>query len=262
MAERDDIWKRIRAEASADAKREPALASFLHTVILSHERLEDALSFILSGKLGSDTISSLTLRDLVAGAIAADPTIAPAVREDLRAVLSRDPASRGYSTPLLYFKGFHALQAHRVAHFYWKTHRQALALWLQSRMSEVFGVDIHPGARIGQGILLDHATGVVIGETAVVGDDVSLLHAVTLGGTGKVGGDRHPKIGRGVMIGAGAKILGNITIGEGARVGAGSVVLEAVPAFTTVAGVPARPLSVPPETLPSFAVEERSSLTA
>jgi serine O-acetyltransferase len=249
---RDDIWSRIRLEAANDAKREPALASFLHTVILSHERLEDALSFTLAGKLGSDTITPLTLRDLILKAFAGDELIGYAVREDLRAVLSRDPACRGYSTPLLYFKGFHALQSYRVAHYYWRTGRQALALWLQSQISAVFAVDIHPGARIGKGIMFDHATSVVIGETAVVEDDFSMLHEVTLGGTGKVGGDRHPKIGRGVMIGAGAKVLGNVTVGEGARIGAGSVVLEDVPPFTTVAGVPAVVVTYPAAAHPAL----------
>jgi len=250
---RDDIWSRIRQEAANDAKREPALASFLHTVILSHDSLEDSLSFILAGKLGSDTITPLTLREIVAQALAGDDAIGWAAREDLRAVLSRDPATRGYSTPLLYFKGYHGLQGYRVAHYHWRTGRQALALWLQSQISQVLGVDIHPGARIGKGIMFDHATSVVVGETAVVGDDCSMLHEVTLGGTGKVGGDRHPKIGRGVMIGAGAKVLGNITVGEGARVGAGSVVLADVPPYTTVAGVPAVPVRYPANAHPALA---------
>ena len=247
---RDEVWNRVRTEATADSLAEPALASFLHTTVLCHDRLEDALSYILASKLGSETISSLSLRELIIGAFDDDPSIGAAVREDLRAVLSRDPACRGYSVPLLYFKGFHALQSYRVAHYYWTHGRIALALFLQSRISEVFAVDIHPGARIGKGIMFDHATSVVIGETAVVEDDFSMLHEVTLGGTGKVGGDRHPKIGRGVMIGAGAKVLGNIKIGEGAKIGAGSVVLEDVPAFTTVAGVPARPVAYPSHVFP------------
>ncbi len=249
---RDDVWSRIRTEVGADAQAEPALASFLHTNVLSHSRLEDALSFILASKLGSETITSLSLRELIRRAFDDDRAISVAVREDLRAVLSRDPACRGYSMPLLYFKGFHALQAYRVAHYYWTHDRPALALYLQSRISEVFAVDIHPGARIGKGIMFDHATSVVIGETAVVEDDFSMLHEVTLGGTGKVGGDRHPKIGKGVMIGAGAKVLGNIRVGEGARIGAGSVVLEDVPPYTTVAGVPARPVSYPENAHPAL----------
>ncbi|MDR0849841.1 MAG: serine O-acetyltransferase [Propionibacteriaceae bacterium] len=252
---RDELWDRIRAEAAADAAREPALASFLHTVVLAHDKLEDALSYILAGKLGSDTITPLTLRDLIARAFEEDPQIPNAVREDLRAVLSRDPATRSYSTPLLYFKGFHALQAYRVAHYYWCADRQPLALWLQSQISQVFAVDIHPGARIGKGIMFDHATSVVIGETAVIEDDFSMLHEVTLGGTGKVGGDRHPKIGRGVMIGAGAKVLGNVHVGEGARIGAGSVVLSDVPDYVTVAGVPAEVVTYPKNAHPALEEE-------
>ncbi len=255
---RDEIWNRIRAEATRDAEAEPALASFLHTVILNHARLEDALSYILASKLGSSTIPSLTLRDLIANAIDGDSGIGVAVREDLRAVISRDPACRGYSVPLLYFKGFHSLQAYRVAHYYWVNGREQLALYLQSRISEVFAVDIHPAAKIGKGILFDHATSVVIGETAVVEDDFSMLHEVTLGGTGKVGGDRHPKIGRGVMIGAGAKVLGNIRVGEGAKIGAGSVVLSDVDPYVTVAGVPAVPVSYPRHIFPCDELEDAS----
>ena len=249
---RDEIWNRVRDEVSSDATAEPALASFLHTTVLNHTRLEDALSYILASKLGSETIPSLTLHELIGSAFDADPGIGAAIREDLRAVLSRDPACRGYSVPLLYFKGFHALQSYRVAHYYWTHDRIALALYLQSRISEVFAVDIHPGARIGKGIMFDHATSVVIGETAVIEDDFSMLHEVTLGGTGKVGGDRHPKIGKGVMIGAGAKVLGNIRVGEGAKIGAGSVVLEDIAPYTTVAGVPARPVSYPVHGLPAL----------
>ncbi|HOQ53843.1 MAG TPA: serine O-acetyltransferase [Micropruina sp.] len=250
----DEIWRRIRSEASDAAEAEPALASYLHTVVLAHDQLEDALSYLLASKLGSSTITSLSLRSLIDEALGGDPGVGVAIREDLRAVLSRDPACLGYSIPLLHFKGFHALQSYRVAHYFWLVGRKPLALYLQSRISEVFAVDIHPGARIGKGILFDHATSIVIGETAVIEDDFSMLHEVTLGGTGKVGGDRHPKIRRGVMIGAGAKVLGNIEVGEGAKIGAGSVVLDDVAPFTTVAGVPARPVSYPahlfPEGLP------------
>jgi serine O-acetyltransferase len=178
------------------------------------------------------------------------------VRADLEAVVTRDPACRGYSTPLLYFKGFHALQAYRVGHRCWTTDRRALALYLQSRTSEVFAVDIHPGARIGKGIFFDHATSIVIGETTVIEDDFSMLHEVTLGGTGKAGGDRHPKIRRGVLIGAGAKVLGDVVIGEGAKIGAGSVVLQDVPAHCTVAGVPARPVGYPAHALPALEMDQ------
>ena len=250
------IWNRIREEAARCAESEPALASFLYTVVLSHRRLEDALSYILASKLGSTTVNALTLRDLMDAVFASDPTVCAAILGDLQAVVTRDPACRGYSVPLLYFKGFHALQAYRVAHYYWVNDRQPLALYLQSRISEVFAVDIHPGARIGKGILFDHATSVVIGETAVIEDDSSMLHEVTLGGTGKQGGDRHPKIRRGVMIGAGAKVLGNIVVGEGAKIGAGSVVLEDVPPHCTVAGVPARQVGYPAHALPALEMDQ------
>ncbi len=251
-----EIWSQIREEAARCAESEPALASFLYTVVLSHRRLEDALSYILASKLGSPTVNALTLRDLMDAVFASDPTVGAAVLGDLQAVVTRDPACRGYSVPLLYFKGFHSLQAYRVAHYYWVNDREPLARYLQSRISEVFAVDIHPGARIGKGILFDHATSVVVGETAVVEDDVSMLHEVTLGGTGKQSGDRHPKIRRGVMIGAGAKVLGNIVVGEGAKIGAGSVVLEDVPPHCTVTGVPARQVGHPAHALPALEMDQ------
>lgn len=252
----DQIWERIREEAATDAVEEPALAGFLNTVVLGHETLCDSLSYLLASKLESPVMTALTLRDLIQHAFTEDESIPGAVLADLQAIMQRDPACRGYSTPLLHFKGFHAIQAHRVAHFYWERERFALALFLQSRISEVLAVDIHPGARLGKGLMFDHATSVVIGETAVVEDDFSMLHEVTLGGTGKEGGDRHPKIGRGVMIGAGAKVLGNIRVGEGAKVGSGSVVLHDVPPHTTVAGVPAKPVSYPRTALPALDMDQ------
>lgn len=252
----DRIWDRIREEAAADAASEPAMAGYLNTVILGHASLEDSLSYILAAKLESPVLNALTLRDLIEPVFCKDGPIRDAIRADLQAVVSRDPATRGYSQPVLYFKGFHSIQSYRVAHYYWTKGRIPLALFLQSRISEVFAVDIHPGARIGKGIMFDHATSVVIGETAVVEDDFSMLHEVTLGGTGKVGGDRHPKIGRGVMIGAGAKILGNIRVGEGAKVGAGSVVLHDVPPHTTVAGIPAKPVSMPAVSFPALEMDQ------
>lgn len=252
----DQVWQRIRQEAAADAAHEPALAGFLNTVVLTHETLFDSLSYLLSSKLESPMVTALTLRDLIQPVFCDDEAIQASVLADLQAIITRDPACRGYSTPLLYFKGFHAIQAHRVAHAYWEQDRRALALFLQSRISEVFAVDIHPGARLGKGLMFDHATSVVIGETAVVGDDFSMLHEVTLGGTGKEGGDRHPKIAPGVMIGAGAKVLGNINVGEGAKIGAGSVVLRDVPAHTTVAGVPAKPVSYPRTAHPALDMDQ------
>ncbi len=250
------LWQRIREEAVADASNEPTLAGFLNTVILGQPSLEASLGYILANKLESPTVGALTLRDMFAEVFENDAGVQEAIRADLQAVATRDPATRGYTSPLLYFKGFHALQTYRVAHEYWVRGRKPLALYLQSRVSEVFAVDIHPGAVIGKGILFDHATAVVIGETAVVGDDCSMLHEVTLGGSGKEAGDRHPKIGRGVMIGSGAKVLGNIRVGEGAKVGAGSVVLHEVPPHTTVAGVPAKAVSVPKAEMPALDMDQ------
>jgi serine O-acetyltransferase len=236
------IWKAMRREVKEMADREPILASFLYSAVLNHPSFEEALSFLLASKLASATIHSITLRDVMYKAHQEDPTIADACVADLVAVKDRDPACRGYAHPFLYFKGYHSLQTYRVAHHLWNNGRQELALHLQSRMSEIFAVDIHPAARIGCGILMDHGTGVVIGETAVVEDNVSILHEVTLGGTGKQGGDRHPKIRKGCLISVGAKILGNIEIGEGAKVGGGAVVLTDVAPHMTVAGIPARPV--------------------
>lgn len=246
----DPIWQAIRSETRHQAEAEPALASFLHATILNHDTFEEALSYYLAQKLASPILNALQLRDIIAGALALDPGIAEAARADIQAVYERDSACNEYSLPFLHFKGFHALQCYRVAHHLWRSGRQALAYFLQSQVSQTFDVDIHPAARLGRGIMLDHATGIVIGETSVVDDDVSIMQAVTLGGTGKQMGDRHPKVGRGVLISAGATILGNIEIGQGAKVGAGSVVLKDVPPHTTVVGVPAtvvgRPTSAKP----------------
>lgn len=235
----ETLWMQIRREVDQETRAEPILASFLHATVLKHERLEASLSFHLAGKLATPSLSAMLVRELIDEAFSQEPSLLSAVCADLEAVRVRDPASHGYATPFLYFKGFHALQSYRVAHWLWQHDRCGLAVYLQNRISEVFGVDCHPAARIGAGILIDHATSVVIGETAVIEDDVSLLHEVTLGGTGKELGDRHPKVRKGVLIGAGAKILGNIEIGQGAKVGAGSVVLDPVPPHATVAGVPA-----------------------
>jgi serine O-acetyltransferase len=244
-------------EVERDSQREPILASFLHTTLLRHGTLESALSFHLAGKLGCSSVSTMLIREVIDEALAAAPSIADAVRADLRAVKDRDPATRGYSQPFLYFKGFQALQCFRVAHWLWEQGRESLALFLPKRISEVFAVDIHPAARIGRGILIDHGTSVVIGETAVVENDVSMLHEVTLGGTGKQTGDRHPKVREGVLIGAGAKILGNVEIGKGAKIGAGSVVLDNVPPHCTVAGVPAHVVGRPKENEPALTMNHK-----
>jgi len=238
----DPVWVQIQQEVAASIAAEPMLGSFLYSVVMNHKTLEDALSFQLAGKLESHTLTAVSLRDLIDEAFASDPAIGERFRADLLAVRDRDPACDLLSTPLLYFKGYQALQAYRVANYYWNQSRHDLALFLQSRISETFAVDIHPAAQIGKGILIDHATSVVIGETAVVEDNVSMLHEVTLGGTGKVSGDRHPKVRHGVLIAAGAKILGNVEVGEGAKIGGGAVVLNDVPPHTTVVGVPARPV--------------------
>ncbi len=236
----NEIWETIRSEVRREATREPLLASFLHSTVLNHDTLEDAISYHLAGKLADVSVSSMLIREVIDEALAGDPLIRDAIRRDIQAVRDRDPASDCYYVPFLFFKGFHSLQSYRVAHWLWRQDRKALALHLQSRISEVFGADIHPAARIGKGILIDHGTAVVIGETAVVEDNVSMLHEVTLGGTGKQTGDRHPKVRHGVLIGAGAKILGNVEIGTGAKVASCSVVLDDVPAHCTVAGIPAK----------------------
>jgi len=245
-------WDKIREEAVIMAAEEPMLASFFHSTILNHDSLRSALSFQLANKLASAVMPAMVLREVIETALAAQPDILDAVAADICAVKDRDPAVRYYSTPLLYLKGFHALQGYRVAHWLWQQERYSLATFLQNQISVVFSVDVHPAAQIGCGIMFDHATGIIIGETAVVENDVSILQNVTLGGTGKEHGDRHPKIREGVMIGAGAKVLGNIEVGCGAKIGAGSVVLQAVPPHTTVAGVPAREVGHPDCDKPSL----------
>jgi serine O-acetyltransferase len=236
----DPVWSALRVQADELAHAEPSLASLVHATVLKHERLEEALSYHLASKLGTDQLGPMLAREILDEALAADPQIGEAARADLSAIFERDPACHSYVQAFLFFKGFHALQCYRIAHWLWGESRHWLAYFIQSRVSELFGVDAHPAARIGRGIFLDHATGIVIGETAVVEDDVSMLHGVTLGGTGKEKGDRHPKVRRGVLLSVGAKVLGNIEVGEFSLVGAGSVVLKSVPPHTTVAGVPAK----------------------
>lgn len=247
----DELWREIRSEARAASEEEPALASFYHASILNHDSFASAMSFHLANKLDSQAVPAMMIREVFEAAMVQAPAIEAAMRADIRAHCERDPACERFSTPMLFFKGFHALQAYRFAHHLWQSGRRPLALYLQNQISEAFGVDIHPAARVGQGIMIDHATGVVIGETAVIGDEVSMLHSVTLGGAGRSSGDRHPKVGRGVLISAGAKVLGNIQVGDCAKIGAGSVVLESVPAHTTVAGVPARVVGRPTGDIPA-----------
>jgi serine O-acetyltransferase len=251
----DPVWNEIKASARNSANDEPILASFLHATILNHESLEAALSFHLAQKLNSLTAPALLVREVIEEAFNNDPEIGESIRCDLYAVKERDSACHDFAVPFLYFKGFHALQAYRIAHWLWQHGRQQLALFFQNRISGVFSVDIHPAARIGKGIMLDHATGIVVGETAVVGNNVSIMQSVTLGGTGKESGDRHPKVADGVLVSAGAKILGNIKIGEGAKIGAGSVVLSDVPPHTTVAGVPAKIIGKPAADQPALEMD-------
>ena len=236
----DVLWLSIREEAEALLRTSPELGGLVVPTIFHAASLEDAAARRVSVRLAGPALADRLLHDAFSEAFAAEPMIAKAVRADLKAVLDRDPATTRAIEPLLYFKGFHAIQTHRLAHWLWQSGRRDFALYLQSRSSEVFQTDIHPAVPMGEGIFLDHATGLVVGATAVIEDHVSILQGVTLGGTGKQTGDRHPKIRRGVLIGAGAKVLGNIEIGRCARVAAGSVVLRPVPANTTVAGVPAR----------------------
>jgi serine O-acetyltransferase len=236
----DPIWAALRQEAEDVVRKEPALGGFLYATVLSKSRLEDAVCHRLAQRLNHSDVDAGLISMTFDEVLAEHPELGRAFRADLAAVYDRDPACQRYIEPLLYFKGFHALVTYRFAHELMKQGRRDFALYLQSQSSRIFGVDINPAARIGIGIMLDHGTGIVIGETATIGDNCSLLQGVTLGGTGKETGDRHPKIGNNVMIGAGAKVLGNIHVGDCSRIASGSVVLKEVPRETTVAGVPAK----------------------
>ncbi|HBD11730.1 MAG TPA: serine O-acetyltransferase [Porticoccaceae bacterium] len=253
----DLLWSRMLREAETLSVAEPVLASYFHTAVLSHPSLESALAYTLAEILGNATVSKQAVRRVIDEALSADPVLGQKIRRDIEAYRERDPACRHAVTPLLYYKGFHALQVYRVAHYLWGQERRTMAYHMQNLGAEIFGVDIHPAARLGCGIMIDHATGVVIGETAVVEDDVSMLHSVSLGGTGTDSGDRHPKIRSGVLIAAGAKVLGNIEVGEGAKIGAGSLVLSPVAPHTTVVGVPARAVGVPREASPAREMDQR-----
>lgn len=255
LIDADALWGRLRAEASKLGAAEPILASHLRTCVLERTSIVDALSHLLARKLATAELAPASLVDVFSRAFASGD-VTGAICSDLLAIADRDPAAHGVANPFLNYKGFHALEAYRACHHLWTHGRGALASHLQGRASEVLAVDIHPAARIGHGVFIDHGTGLVIGETAVVGNDVSILQNVTLGGTGKSGGDRHPKIGNGVLIGAGAKVLGNIRVGEGAKIGAGSVVLRDVPSHTTVVGVPARTSGHPKSEEPGSAMDQ------
>ena len=236
----DPVWEQIQDEARQAVLDEPLVGGFIHACILHHKSLEKALSYRVAAKLASNEMSMVVVREIVEEAYAVEPALVAASRADLVAIFERDPACHRLLQPILYFKGYQAIQAYRIGHYLWTQGHKDLAYFFQMRVSEIFGVDIHPAAKIGRGIMIDHAHSIVIGETAVVGDNVSMLHSVTLGGTGKEEEDRHPKIGDGVLIGAGAKVLGNIKVGHCSRIAAGSVVLQDVPDCKTVAGIPAK----------------------
>lgn len=252
----DQTWARIRIEAAAVAGQEPILASSLHATILNHEDFEAALSYRVAQKISDREMNAMLWREVCSEAFAKEPGLVEAALYDLQAVYQRDPACRQRMQPFLHFKGYLSLQVQRVANWLWREDREALALYLQSRMSELFSVDIHPATQMGKGVFIDHATGIVIGETAIVEDDVSILQNVTLGGTGKDMGDRHPKIRKGALISVGAKVLGNIEVGEYAKVAAGSVVLAPVEPHCTVAGVPAKPVGKCAEDRPAESMDQ------
>jgi serine O-acetyltransferase len=255
--EKIKVWQTIVNEARDSSEQEPMLASFYHATIIKHDSLNAALSYILANKLSTASMPAMAIREVIEEAFLSDAEITKAAACDICATVSRDAAVSKYSIPLLYLKGYHALQGYRVANWLWKQGREALATYLQNQISVACQVDIHPAASIGCGIMLDHATGIVVGETAVIEDDVSILQDVTLGGTGKECGDRHPKIREGVMIGAGAKVLGNIEVGVGAKIGSCSVVLQPVQPHTTVAGVPAKVVGRPQSDKPSLDMDQQ-----
>ena len=253
----ESVWEELRREARDWSIKEAALTNWLHRVILDQKSLATALALLLSTKLQGREVDSRSFYQVFYESIKVDKDLVLSSEADLRATYDRDPACNSYLKPLLFYKGYQAVQAYRVANRLWNQGQIIMAEYMQSRVSEVFQVDIHPAAKIGKGLMIDHATGVVIGETAVVGDGVSLLHGVTLGGNGKEPGDRHPKIGSGTMIGAGASVLGNITIGVSCRIGAGSVVLRDVPDNTSVAGIPAKELGAAGSEQPARFMEQK-----
>ncbi|WP_370205519.1 serine O-acetyltransferase [Pararhodobacter marinus] len=259
LAPFDPVWQRICTEAQQVVQDEPLLGGVMHNNLLHHATMERALAYRFALKLSSAEISEQILREIADEAYASAASLGEAARADLVAVEERDPACNRFLQPVMYFKGYQAVQAYRVGHWLWTTGRRDMALFVQMRVSEMFGVDIHPAAKLGKGIMIDHAHSIVIGETAVVGDNVSMLHSVTLGGTGKEDGDRHPKIGDGVLIGAGAKVLGNIHVGANSRIAAGSVVLNGVPRCKTVAGVPAKIVGEAGCNQPALSMDHRLS---
>lgn len=250
-----DVWLQLREEAVRASQQQPLMASYFHANILNHSTFSSAISFFLSHHLSNGAVSSMMMQDVFAKAMSDDATIQQRMQQDLLAHYTRDPVCDQLITPFLYFKGFHAIQSYRIAHWLWRQKRQVLAYYLQSRIAVLFDVDIHPAASIAGGLMVDHATGVVIGETAEIEENVSMLHAVTLGGSGAMTGKRHPTIAQGVLLSTGAKVFGDITIGAGTSVGAGSVVLEDIPANSTVVGVPARVVGRSRSSMPALEME-------
>ena len=257
MSAIDRIFDKLKEEATQSISQEPFLQSFFQDAILNHQSLSSVLSYNLARQLANSAVPRVKIEEIISTAFAAESSFIESAGLDLEATLERDAACDSYLTPILYLKGFQALQLYRVAHWLWQKGRKSLALFFQNQISQTFAVDIHPAAQLGIGIMIDHATGLVIGETAVVGDNVSILHSVTLGGSGAEVGDRHPKIGDRVLISAGAKILGNIHIGDGVKIGAGSLVLESVPSHVTVAGVPAKIVGAPNEESPALEMDQQ-----
>ncbi|NHO34288.1 serine O-acetyltransferase [Acetobacter fallax] len=250
----EDLWQEVRKEARHN--EDEVLGDLTRPSIIDQPDLQSALAYLLARKLSNDFIRKSVIFSLVRDFLRAMPDVGNIMAADLHSIRKRDLAATNHMVPFLFFKGFHAVQAYRLANWLWHQNRRSLAQYIQSRASEVFAVDIHPAARLGKRIMFDHGTGIVIGETSVVEDDVALLQNVTLGGTGKESGDRHPKIRRGALIGTGAKVLGNIEIGEGAKVGAGSIVLKSVAPFTTVVGNPAHPVGRPHVALPALTMDQ------
>ncbi|TDJ27798.1 MAG: serine O-acetyltransferase [Gammaproteobacteria bacterium] len=257
LSSHESLWEIMCEEARLKATEEPILGSYFHATILNHKSFGSALSFRLASKLDNPMLPTMLIRDVVKEATEDDEEILKAAEIDMLAAYARDPACEDLSTPFLFYKGFHALQAYRISHWLWNQGRKTMARFFQNQISVTLGVDIHPAAQIGSGLMLDHATGIVVGETAVIEDDVSILHSVTLGGTGKETGDRHPKIRRGVLLASGCKVIGNIEVGEGAKVGAGSVVLQDVPPGATVAGVPAKIVGRSTGIMPAHHMDQR-----
>lgn len=251
------LWQALRSQAEQRAEREPLLRSYYYASVINHSAFEHALAHILAEKLHSTAVPELLLSEVFNQCLASNESILSYALADMVAYFERDPACESFCRPFLNYKGYQAVQAHRLAHVLWQSGRKYLARYIHFQSSLLFGVDIHPAAKIGYGFMVDHATGIVIGETSEVGNDVSMLHGVTLGGTGKESGKRHPSLGDGVMVSCGAKLLGNIHIGDGVKVGGGSLVLQSVPAHVTVVGVPAKVVGAPRDDFPSLSMDQQ-----